>query len=262
MFSKPSGTVSPSFWHRHRHDELAARWAAEVGPERVIVLVGDERDHARQLRTFEELLGLRDGSLVPEPTLSNRSLTLPEVEALRAFNAAFRAEGLGTPLHTKVIRFGAAELLKQRTPPPGEPRIETPDWAIERATEVGREIIGGIDKLGVRVVGDLDALSIRPARTARAKGVVYDADAASADIGATMALGVVLASGLARGSAPQSWKDIAWPDGPIPRGAPPPRARVEPLELARVSTPLLGLILVRRLIGAAAARVRPVRRAS
>ena len=38
------------------------------------------------LRAFEGLLGLRDGTLESHRDLANRSLTLPEVEAVRAFS--------------------------------------------------------------------------------------------------------------------------------------------------------------------------------
>jgi len=267
MLNRPQGTIAPGFWRRHRHDALVARWAAAVGVDHVTVVVGDEGDHARQLRVFERLVGLREGTLVPEASLGNRSLTVPEVESLRAFNVAFRAEGLSTQLHNKVVRFGAAELLKQRTPDPREPRIETPAWALERATELGRAIADGIAASGARVIGDLASLTMAPApgrarSRASAKRDAYDVDAAWADVGATLALGVVLSSGLARADTSKSWAQIPWPDGVPKRGSRPPRARVEPLELARVSTPLLGLILVRRLAGAALARLRPARRAS
>lgn len=260
MLDGPPGSVTPSFWHRHRHDELVARWASAAGADHVTVVVGDERDHEHQLRVFEGLLGLRDGTLVPEANLGNRSLTWPEVESLRAFNAAFRTEGLGTQLHTKVVRFGSAELLKQRTPAAGEPRIHTPAWALERAAAIQREIVDGIAKSGADVIGNLGSLAAAGSPQPETAVADYDIDAVWSDVGATMALGVVLASGLARGDASKAWKQIPWPDGPLPGGARPPRARVEPLELARVSTPLLGLILARRLTGAALARLRPAKR--
>jgi hypothetical protein len=259
MLNQPKGTVTPTFWHRHRHDELIRRWAGVVGAERVTAIVADEGAHDHVQRVFERLVGLREGTLVPEPGLGNRSLTWPEAETVRAFNIAFRAEGLGTQLHNKVMRFGAAEQLKRRTPAADEPRIETPAWALERASTIAGEIADGIAASGVRVVGDVAALRAVP--EAREAGPPFDDDATWADIGATAALGIVLASGLARGPKVAEL-DPMWPDGPIPRGSPPPRARVEPLELARVSTPLLGLILVRRVIGAALARLRPARRAS
>src|SRR5207249_2973145 len=130
-----------------------------------IVVDGADRD--RVLRVLESMVGLRAGTLVPEPELSNRSLTLAEVETIRAFNAAFRAEGLGTQLHAKVMRFGAAELMKRRVADRDEPRIQTPSWAVDRAAEVGREIVEGIRSSGVRVIGDLASL-VAPSATAAA----------------------------------------------------------------------------------------------
>lgn len=253
MFNQPPGKTTPSFWHRHRHDRLVDRWAKAAGRSNVTVIVADDADRDRVLRVFERMTGLREGSLVPESDLANRSLTLPEIETVRAFNVAFRTEGLGTQLHTKVMRFGAAEHLKQREPGPDEPRIETPTWAVERAGEIAKEIVAGIGASGVRVIGDLATLAPAvPRATRKASRTVREGtpDETWADVGATAAVGIVLASGLARGPKATTTGE-AWPDGPIDTGPPPPRARVEPLELARVSTPLLGLVLLRRLIGAA-----------
>ena len=263
MFNQPQGKVSPSFWVRHRHEALVNRWADAAGGSNVTVIVADDLDRDRQLRLFEQLTGLREGTLVPETNLSNRSLTLPEIETVRAFNLAFRAEGLGTQLHTKVMRFGAAEHLKRRTPGADEPRIETPAWALERATEVAREIVEGIHASGVRVIGDLDSLAA-PASAGVAKAPKGAAiiDATWAEVGAEAAVGILLASGLARGPESKSRSDAAWPDGQIGTTKAPPRARVEPLELARISTPLLSLVVLRRLVGAAFSRLPLLRRRS
>ncbi|HUG29252.1 MAG TPA: hypothetical protein VMQ65_01890 [Candidatus Limnocylindria bacterium] len=260
MLNQSPGSISPSFWVRHRHDALVKRWAAVAGPSNVSVIVADEADRDRPLRLFESLTGLLDGTLVPENDLSNRSLRLPEIETVRAFNLAYRAEGLGTMLHTKVMRFGAAEHLKRRVPGANEPRIETPAWALERADAVAREIVDGIARSGVRVIGDLESLAAPTAAASTDGGIT--ADAAWADIGAQTAMGIVLASGLARGSQAAAGADVAWPDGSVGRLEAPPRARVEPLELARISTPLLGLVLLRRLAAGLVSRVPLPRRGS
>lgn len=269
MFNEPDGKVSPSFWVRHRHDALVKRWADAAGASNVTVIVANDSDRDRQLRLFEQLTGLREGTLVPETDLSNRSLTLPEIETVRAFNLAFRAEGFGTQLHTKVMRFGAAEHLKRRTPSADEPTIETPAWAVERANDVAREIVDGIRTAGVRVLGDLETLAAPVAAPASRRAApdtgsapAAISDATWAEVGAESAVGILLASGLARGAEAQSGSDAAWPDGPIGKAKAPPRARVEPLELARISTPLLGLVVLRRLIGAAFARLPLARRRS
>lgn len=262
------GSISTGFWMRHRHDALVARWAAVAGPSNVTVIVADERDRDRQLRVFEALTGLREGTLVSEMDLLNRSLRLPEVEIVRAFNIAFREEGLGTMLHMKLMRMGAAEHLKRRAPGDDEPRIETPAWALERADAVAREVVDGIAGSGVRVIGDLGSLAApaAPSTSSSSAGASLPderaAEAAWAEIGGRTAMGIVLASGLARGSQATAGSDAAWPDGPPPRPKAPARTRVEPLELARISTPLLGFVLLRRLADALLARLALLRRGS
>jgi hypothetical protein len=265
MLNKPVGAISPSFWHRHRHDRLIASWAAVAGPSNVTAIVAEDAERDHVLRVFERLTGLREGTLVPEADLVNRSLTLAEIETVRAFNLAFRSEGLGTQLHTKVMRFGAAEHLKRREPGPDEPRIQTPAWAVEKATEVAGEIVAGVAASGVRVLGDLESLATAERRAARKAARTLRTgtpDETWAQVGATAAVGILLASGLARGPKATGGSGEAWPDGMPDAGAPPPRARVEPLELARLSTPLLGLVLIRRLVGAVLSRLPLPRRRS
>jgi hypothetical protein len=159
VFNGPPDKVTPTFWRRHRHDELVRRWAAAVGSDRVTVVVIDEADHEHVLRVFEAMLGIADRTLEAGRDAANRSMTLPEIEAVRAVNVRFRAAGLGNALYHRVMHFGAAAYLKWRMPPVDEPRIETPAWALERAAEVQREMDAAIGASGVRVVGDLDALA-------------------------------------------------------------------------------------------------------
>ncbi|OGO57335.1 MAG: hypothetical protein A2V85_15730 [Chloroflexi bacterium RBG_16_72_14] len=157
----PDG-VTPLFWQQERHDALVARWAGVVGAGRVTVVVADDRDHGWLLRTFERLTGLREGTLTRVADLANRSLTRAEVEAIRALNERARAEGF-TPLRIdRIVRADAARYLMTRVPDPAEPRISTPQWALDRAGEIAREMVAGIATSGVRVVGDLAALTSVP----------------------------------------------------------------------------------------------------
>ena len=105
LFNRPDGKRGAAIWHRHRHDRLIARWAEVVGVDRVTVVVVDDRDHAQVLRAFEALLGLRPGTLELQASLANRSLTLAEVEALRAFNDGVLG---GEPRPSDAQRPGAA----------------------------------------------------------------------------------------------------------------------------------------------------------
>jgi hypothetical protein len=266
MLNPAPGAPTPNFWVRHRHDALVARWATTAGPSNVTVLVSDQADRSRQLRLFEALTGLREGTLVAENDLSNRSLTMPEVETVRAFNLAYRASDLGTLLHMKLMRMGAAEHLKRRAPGADEPRIETPAWALERADAIARQIVEGIAGSGVRVIGDLESLAAPAAPAKGGTGAIARAprpsvaDEAWAEIGARTAMGIVLASGLARGGTATAGSQASWPDGAVDLPKAPPGSHVEPLELARISTPLLGLVLLRRLVSGFVSRLPLPRR--
>jgi hypothetical protein len=147
-----------SFWKLERHDHLVERWASVVGVERVTGVVVDDRDHGAVMRAFEGLLGLAPGTLVAERDLMNRSLTLAEAEAVRAFNIAFKAEDLPRDLHARTMRFGAAQLMKRRVPPPDERPVTVPGWAYPDVARIQGEIVAGIRASGVPIIGDLAIL--------------------------------------------------------------------------------------------------------
>ena len=151
-------SVTPSFWRRHRHDRLIRRWVDEVGADRVSVVVVDERDKTMLISAFERLLSVEPGTLTSTET-ANRSLTFNEVEMLREFNKHWRAHGWSDADYTRLVRFGAARHLQERRPEPTEERLLTPPWAVDRALEVQREMVEEIERMGVRVIGDLAALA-------------------------------------------------------------------------------------------------------
>lgn len=188
-------TLSPSFWWRHRHDELVARWAGVVGPERVVVLVLDESTPDQLLRDVETLFSLAPGTL-EVPASDNRSLTLPEIELIRQFNKQFAASGLPRSVHHHAMRFGTARYLQQRAPRPNEPRLTTPYWAARAAVGLGAAMAERIAASGVHVVGDLGALSAMPASGVRAKGEPAPKVSLRPELAATALMGMVHASGL------------------------------------------------------------------
>lgn len=203
---------TPTFWRRHRHDRLVERWAAEVGPERMTIVVIDDSDHDHILRVFERLLGLRSGTLGVDEELVNRSMTMPEIEAVRAFNNAFRDAGLGNALFHKVMHFGAAAYMKTRVPPPDEQRVRLPGWAREMVADVSQEMVANLKGSGVRVLGDLDVLVRAPPRD----GALPDEDAAepeevciTPEIVAEMAVGMAVVAGHGRGTRPAAATDDA-----------------------------------------------------
>ncbi len=244
VLKPPVGSGNAAFWMLQRHDELIRRWADVVGPEHVYAIVVDDRDHDRLLRVFEDLLALRSGTLAADPEYTNRSLTLPEAEAVRAFNIAFKAEGLPRAVHARFMRFGAAQEMKRRRPAPDEPRVVLPDWAIEPVAGIAREMADAIATSGVRIIGDLELLTVRPEPTA-ASGPESGELPIPPEIAASMAMGILVASGAAR-------------EGAAPTG---PFRFAEPIEIRRYATShLAGVIALRggRTVGRAWARMRRI----
>jgi hypothetical protein len=182
--------VTPSFWRRHRHDRLIRRWLDEVGPDRLTVVVVDEQDKTMLTTAFERLLSVEPGTLRSKET-ANRSLTFTEVEMLREFNQHWRERGWGEADYTRLVRFGAARHLQQRTPDPAEERLLTPPWAVDRALDVQREMVANIEQMGVRVIGDLTSLA-DPALV-KDVGVNAPVTEVAGDVAARLAAGLVKA---------------------------------------------------------------------
>jgi hypothetical protein len=191
---------TPRFWQRHRHDKLVARWAAAAGAPNVTVIVVDGSDRLALLRTFESLLGLPTGFLVPEDDVVNRSLTLAEAEVVRQLNEEFnRREWPGTS-YAKFLRYGAVKQMKSRQPLPGEPVIATPAWALERMAEISAEMTSNIAALGVRVIGDISALSTPAPPAGQPEAGAGDGPAEiviPVEAAAQAVLGAILAGGMA-----------------------------------------------------------------
>jgi len=191
---------TPLFWQRHRHDKLIARWAAAAGVHNVTVIVVDGSDRLALLRTFESLLGLPAGFLVPEDDVVNRSLTRAEAEVVRQLNEEFKRREWPGASYAKFMRYGAVRQMKGRRPLPGEPQIATPAWALERAAEISAEMTRNIAGLGVRVIGDLSALSPPAPPAAQPEAGAGDGPAdpvIAVEAAAQAVLGAMLAGGIA-----------------------------------------------------------------
>lgn len=187
------GDVAPTratrmFRRRHRHDELAARWAAVAGTDNVTVVVLDDADRGMLLDTFERLLGLPSGLLVPDGR-SNPSLSLTEAELYREVNRQFFAEKQWSPmLHDRVVRPAIAAYLKKQPALASDRPIVTPSWALERADEIAREMITALDDSGVQIIGELQ--NMRSASSG-APETISDLAEVPVEVAARAAMGVV-----------------------------------------------------------------------
>lgn len=148
-----------TFWNRHRHDEVVLRWAALVGPERVTVVVVDDAHREDIYWHFEDLLGLPRNTLLDHRVASNRSMTLPEAEFLRRLNSAVGGRKGWREYNHRVHDRLVKGIVESRLPPADEPRLQTPQWALDRAAELARGFVAAISESGVRVMGELGVLS-------------------------------------------------------------------------------------------------------
>jgi uncharacterized coiled-coil protein SlyX len=137
-----------------------------VGKQNLTVIVLDESQPERLLKIVEEMLGLPLGLLVSKPDANNRSMTLPEVEMMREFNEQFFANEWTSEDYTRFIRFGSTRRFMERVPAADEPKITTPQWAVDRCIELSRQMVTSIATSGVRILGDLEWLTVAPRASA------------------------------------------------------------------------------------------------
>lgn len=156
------GKVTPSFWQRNDHGAVVKRWADAVGAENLTVLVLENVDHEANFVSFAQMLDVPAEILVSRMNLtSNRSMTAAEAEFLRQLNAKVRKE-LQWDDYLKYVRNGFARVMvEQREPGADEPRLHTPDWALDAAAERGNLAADSIAASGVTVLGDLGGLRAR-----------------------------------------------------------------------------------------------------
>ncbi len=147
-----------------------------VGSDNLTVVVVDESDRMMLLHTFEDMLGLPRDILEPETGWTNRSLSAGEIELVRLLNVEFKDRKWSNEAYKHFVRLGVVRQLQAaRRPGPDEQQITTPDWALERAAEIGAAAAERISKLGVRIVGDISTLGTAlPAERAAGEPLIID----------------------------------------------------------------------------------------
>lgn len=150
--------INPTFWKRHAHGKVIARWADIFGKESVSVIIVNEAEPTFLFKSIDEYLGLPLGTLKSADTGSNRSLTVEEIALLLEINRQFPKER-DWKEYEVFIRSGYIRQLTDHIAPSAEnARLLTPRWAIDKANEIGREIRDEVKKLSVKVIGDLESL--------------------------------------------------------------------------------------------------------
>lgn len=157
----PNRKVTKGFHDRNNQSLVVQRWCGAVGAENVTVIVLDKKRPELLFNTFERLLDL-PLDLLEAPELggfaSNRGLTVPEVELFVALNRIIRPHDVEWDDFERMVRNGALRRIMDSRKE-DEPKPQLPEWAVERASELGTHYAEEIRATGARVVGDLDLLA-------------------------------------------------------------------------------------------------------
>lgn len=150
--------INPTFWQRHMHGDVVARWVEVFGKGNVTVLIADEQRPEFLYESLNKYLGLDSGFLKPQVTGSNRSLSLEEVSLLLELNRRFPKERQWNE-YLVFIRNGYIRQLTDHVPlKEGSKKLLTPGWAITKANELATASKVKIQQLGVEVYGDINSL--------------------------------------------------------------------------------------------------------
>ena len=150
--------VSPTFWRRHEHGKVIARWVDIFGSSKVTLLIADEAKPDFLFNEVNDFLKLPKGTLTSVQTGSNRSLNMEEISLLLEINKQFPKERSWDEYEVFIRDGYVRQLTDFVVPANDKSRLLTPDWAVERANDIGRETISELKNLGVSIIGNLDSL--------------------------------------------------------------------------------------------------------
>ena len=150
--------LNPSFWKRNMHGDVVARWSEVFGAENISVIIVDEQKPELLFDSVNNYLELPSGFVKPQPTGSNRSLSLEEITLLLEINKRFPKER-SWPEYLTFIRNGYVRELTDKVPvKAGKEKLPTPGWAVDAGNKIASQSKLKLQELNVKVYGDLESL--------------------------------------------------------------------------------------------------------
>jgi len=150
--------INPTFWKRHSHSKVIARWADIFGASKITVLIVNESEPTFLFDQINKYLGLPANTLQAQATGSNRSLTMEEISLLLELNRRFPKERSWDEYEI-FIRTGYIRELTDFVPAaPDKAKLLTPEWAVTKANEIGSEIKRDLAASKIKIIGDLESL--------------------------------------------------------------------------------------------------------
>lgn len=159
ILDKPGESkINPTFWKRHSHSKVIARWADIFGASKITVLIVNEAEPTFLFDEINRYLGLPPKTLQAQATGSNRSLTMEEIALLLELNRRFPKERSWDEYEI-FIRSGYIRELTDYVPAaPDKAKLLTPEWAVTKANEIGSKIKVDLETSKINIVGDLESL--------------------------------------------------------------------------------------------------------
>lgn len=159
ILDKPGESkVSPTFWQRHSHGKVVARWVDIFGKSNVTVLIVNEAQPTFLFDEINKFLNLATGTINATPSGSNRSLTMEEISLLLELNRQYPKERAWDEYQLFIRSGYIRQLTDDVQPAAGKERLLTPQWAVEKANHLGKEIQKELVNSGVRIIGDIESL--------------------------------------------------------------------------------------------------------
>ena len=150
--------ISPTFWKRHSHGKVVARWVDIFGKGNVKLLIVNEAEPSFLFDELNKLLNLPMGTISPAASGSNRSLTMEEISLLLELNRQFPKDRIWDEYEIFVRDGYIRELTDYGPPASDKARLLTPEWAIDKANELGRQNKEELLNSGIQIIGDIESL--------------------------------------------------------------------------------------------------------
>ncbi|HYI59103.1 MAG TPA: hypothetical protein VEX66_13105 [Microlunatus sp.] len=164
LAEQPRSNQARAFYRRHDQATILRRWLDLVGPDRLIMVLGDPENRTLLPDAFSDLLGLpREFLRDSGDDGQNRSLSWQEAEFLRRVNTRVHQARIGWRPYEVLIRDGlVARTLKARRPTDHETPMVLPAWAEEPALTRARRYHDAVVGSGCQIIGDPARLLDRP----------------------------------------------------------------------------------------------------
>jgi hypothetical protein len=159
VLDKPGESkINPTFWKRHFHGQVVAKWVDVFGAKNVTVLIVNEAQPNFLFDEINKYLDLPANTLRSAESGSNRSLTMEEIALLLELNRQFPKDREWDEYQVFIRNGYIRELTDHIKPAADKARLLTPEWAVTKANEIGTQIKGELTNLGVKIIGDVDSL--------------------------------------------------------------------------------------------------------